>query len=225
MEFLQQFFDEVKIYGHHESASRLQKWILRHVSDYFELIDFFESYSQSNEFNELIYYEIEFNNPFLASCVVGQNGQVIRLISQITGTEIILPQYLNKGMTNNTRRPSQCSQQSFLIVSQNSFCIRYSSILIIATGMYFLERFRDVITPKTIISFGKISCRLPIPSKLVPLILQKNAIKIRLIEWASDVRIVSPKPYCVPCEFYITGERANVSIAVKLIIEHIDSIE
>ncbi|KAH7637872.1 hypothetical protein HUG17_8976 [Dermatophagoides farinae] len=208
MEFLQEIFDEAKFYGLDES------------------IHFFELYSHSNDClyndDQLIYFGIKFNNPYLAARVVGRNGQVIRLIRQITGTEIISPQYhLNQWMTNNTRRPPQCSRESFLIISRNSFRIRYSSMLIIATGMYFLQRFRDLITPKN----GEISCQLPVPSKLVPLILRKNAIKILQIQWASDVRIVSPKPYCVPCEFYIIGEQVNVSIAMRLLVEYIDSIQ
>ncbi|KAH9510579.1 hypothetical protein DERF_009101 [Dermatophagoides farinae] len=222
MEFLQEIFDETQFYGYNETTRRVHKWFSRHIDDYFELIDFFELYSRSNEFNELIYFGIKFNNPYLAARVVGQNGQVIRFIRQITGTEIISPQYhLNNGMTNNTRRPSQCSRQSFLIISRNSFCIRYSTMLIIATGMYFLQQFRNLVTPKN----GEISCRLPVPSKLLPLILQKKAMKILQIQWASDVRIVSPKPYCVPCEFYIIGEQVNVSIAMKLLVEYIDSIQ
>ena len=83
----------------------------------------------------------------------------------MTGTEIISPQYhLNKWMTNNFRRPSQCT---------------------IATGIYFLQRFRDLISPNP----DEICYRLPVRSDLVPSILANNAMKIILIQWSTDVRM------------------------------------
>ena len=104
----------------------------------------------------------------------------------MTGTEIISPQYhLNEWMTNNCRRPSQCTRQSFLIISRNAIRIVYSILLIIATGIYFLQRFRDLISPNP----DEICYRLPVRSDLVPSILANNAMKIILIQWSTDVRI------------------------------------
>uniref|UniRef100_A0A6P6YBQ2 Uncharacterized protein LOC113796606 n=1 Tax=Dermatophagoides pteronyssinus TaxID=6956 RepID=A0A6P6YBQ2_DERPT len=114
-------------------------------------------------------------------------------------------------MTNNFRRPSQCSRQSFLIISRNAIRIVYSIILIITTGIYFLQRFRDLISPNP----DEICYRLPVRSELVPSILANHAMKIIMIQWSTDVRIVSPKPYCNPCQFFIIGRQENVRIAMN----------
>lgn len=78
MEFLQEIFDEAKFYGLDESIRRLQNWIFRYVNDYYELIDFFELYSHSNDClyndDQLIYFGIKFNNPYLAARVVGMSS-------------------------------------------------------------------------------------------------------------------------------------------------------
>ncbi|KAH9423306.1 hypothetical protein DERP_003584 [Dermatophagoides pteronyssinus] len=223
MEFLQEFLDNAKFFGQNESIRRLKTWIKRHFDDYFELIDFFELYhpDDCSSNDELIYFGVQFKNPYLAARVVGRNGTVIRRIREMTGTEIISPQYhLNERMTNNFRRPSQCSRQSFLIISRNAIRIFYSIILIITTGIYFLQRFRDLISPNP----DEICYRLPVRSDLVPSILANNAMKIILIQWSTDVRIVSPKPYCNPCQFFIIGRQENVRIAINLVVEHIKSI-
>ena len=81
MEFLQEFLDNAKFFGQNESIRRLKTWIKRHFDDYFELIDFFELYHPDDCSNndELIYFGVQFKNPYLAARVVGRLSFMIDL--------------------------------------------------------------------------------------------------------------------------------------------------
>ena len=81
MEFLQEFLDNAKFFGQNESIRRLKTWIKRHFDDYFELIDFFELYhlDDCSDNDQLIYFGVQFKNPYLAARVVGRLSFVIDL--------------------------------------------------------------------------------------------------------------------------------------------------
>lgn len=224
MEFLNQLKRLRESLGKENMMSYLDRYVGTEIHRFLELIDIDHCLIQRKKMRS---HRIRFCSPYIAARVIGlcprpyfiffvsncfirllliiirkgKNGIVIKTIRKLSSTEIISPVC----PSHQINPEAFTYKDSFVLIAYDEHQINYARLLIITAGIYFLKKFNSSITPK----FGEICTQINVQPDLVPQLLNKRASRIKLIQWITSVRIVSPKPYSRPCIFYLIGNEVT----------------
>ncbi|KAF7495400.1 hypothetical protein SSS_07635 [Sarcoptes scabiei] len=213
MEFLNQLKRLRESLGKENMMSYLDRYVGTEIHRFLELIDIDHCLIQRKKMRS---HRIRFCSPYIAARVIGKNGIVIKTIRKLSSTEIISPVC----PSHQINPEAFTYKDSFVLIAYDEHQINYARLLIITAGIYFLKKFNSSITPK----FGEICTQINVQPDLVPQLLNKRASRIKLIQWITSVRIVSPKPYSRPCIFYLIGNENDVPFAERLFLDHVEQI-
>ena len=139
----------------------------------------------------------------------GRCGWLVKFIRTMTKAKITSPK-LNKREGNTIH-----SSNIFIIEAQNEFTMKAVALIILLLADYFKA---TIVERLTLQVPGHICVQVPVP---FPHLVLSNLLRQRgqyVVELGNlyNVRIVSPKPYSIDCNFHIIGEPVSI-ILIRIV--------
>lgn len=122
----------------------------------------------------------------------GKSGLVVRLIKEVTKTDIISPRRNNMN-------------DSFRIFVHDANEANFAHLTLLYVAYYFLLEIQHLCRPPP----GEIAYQYPVGKNSLRKLLAKRAKIIIDIQIVSGAKIVSPKLYCTPRFFTIIGNEVT----------------